>query len=363
MKNIYKGIIGLAIGGMAYGASTVPITIETIPARQITTSGEGCFELLTDNSVSDISKNEYDSFALKGARPVKKAWCGTKFDTLERQPKKGDYWDDINGRMVWAKNKPSLLSKETDVEIVGNEIKITKPFYETIINNAEAAISYQNKGGSSGSGVTSLTTAFDVGSGSNRLISVQVQTYDSEGTTDCQVTGITYAGTGLAQAVEQAGIAGTNNWTETWHLANPTSGSNNVVTTFAGNCTAPVHTFIALNGAKQTGQPDATNGGTCNTTANCSATITTINDNSWTISAVNTEVCGTFTLSGATIGTTIGGCVGDGYSGPKTPAGAVSHDWGDGSASERWTWTAVSYQPDVSAGASPSITSDTIFFD
>lgn len=341
-------IIGILVGGIALGGSSqIPVTVETIPARAITISGEGCFEVLENGSVVDITQEEYNSLGAKGARPVIKAWCGTKFETPERQPRKGDYWTEEGREMVKLTKAVESVKLPPHITLDKNSktIKETKTILEVIVPTVEAAISLQNNTLNTVTNTTSITTSFNVGSGSNRLVVLGVESYDSGGEADCQVTSATYNGVSMTQSVEKVGLSGTNNWTESWELVNPTSGTNNAVSNFAGTCTVADNYLVALNGVHQSSYINATSSGTCDTTPNCSTSVTTTVDKAWTMSIVGTEICGTLTVSGATKLNDSAGCAANAYDGPITPTGTDTHSWGDGSASERWVWTQVSYSP------------------
>lgn len=336
---------------LALGASAaVPVTLETIPARQIAVDGTGCFQEVS-GGVIDISRAVYDSFAAPSA-PSVRAWCGTKFLTTTRQPKKGDYWMKGGEEYVVTKVKPiKLLDNVYGVTLdkAKNEIKITEPLIKILTPKVLATIiTYQASDNSSNSDVTSLTTAFDVGAGTNRLLHVDVETYDADGVTDCVVSGITFNAIALTKATSTVGISGTNNMSESWYLIAPATGSHNVVTSVAGTCSFLTHSFIALNGAHQSSQPDALGGGTCSTTLTtdiCTASITTATKNAWTVSAVALETCGDTNVRNASLRSD-SGCYAD-ATGDASPATAATHLWTDGAASERWVYSAVAYKPDV----------------
>ena len=343
MKLTFKKFLaggGIVLGVL--GAGEIPITVETIPAREITISGTGCFEQ-TENGVLDISQEEYNSLALKGARPVTKAWCGTKFETAERQPKKGDYWTDGSEFVFLDKSYPLSKLENVSLDKVKGEIKITNKL--GVIIGVSADIAAVDSSSQSGSGVTSLTYAHVV-SGANTFISVMSLTFDNEGTSDGQVSTVTYNGDTVYQGVEQAGLAATNNHAESWYLTNPDAGTNNVVVTFVGNTSNATSAAFTVSGAKQSAQPDAVGGGT-SSGATATATLTSVADNSWAVSNATVETTA-YSSKGASQ-TTIALINGDydyySYSTSKTPPGAVSHTYTNSNGSDKHVWTILSIAP------------------
>jgi len=93
-------------------------------------------------------------------------------------------------------------------------------------------------------------------------------------------TGITYNGVAMTKEVTQAGLD-----TTVWSLANPASGANNIVVTFAAS-----HYFgfggISLIGTETSSYADGTGTGS-GTTNDAAVSVTTGTANSWIIMAVS----------------------------------------------------------------------------
>lgn len=145
----------------------------------------------------------------------------------------------------------------------------------------QPGISYVNSkdlGNNGGPPSSSLTTAYTVGSGSNRVLWVA---FLGDMALDLAST-VKYNSVSMTLAVKlDPTIAFGNRWTYLYYLVAPASGNHNVEIVF----TAPSY-ILALcadyQNAAQSGQPDATNthsdtdGGSSTTT-----TLTTITDNAW----------------------------------------------------------------------------------
>jgi cellulose synthase/poly-beta-1,6-N-acetylglucosamine synthase-like glycosyltransferase len=98
---------------------------------------------------------------------------------------------------------------------------------------------------------------------------------------------VKYNETNLTQIRSDEGAG--NVRTELWYMVNPTTGNNvvNVSTTIGPVGELAVGSISFIN-AKTTGVPDANNGSTGNST-NPSTTVTTVANNSWTVSVVGAE--------------------------------------------------------------------------
>jgi hypothetical protein len=126
---------------------------------------------------------------------------------------------------------------------------------------------------------TSLTFAHTT-SGSNRILWLGANQQDSAGT--YSLTGCTYAGVSMTQAGSTQ--ASTNPYqTSLWYLIAPSTGSNNVVIS-ASTSRAILGFASSYTGAKQTGQPDATNGSNF-TSSTMTLSVTTIADNCWLVAS------------------------------------------------------------------------------
>lgn len=130
--------------------------------------------------------------------------------------------------------------------------------------------------GYSSGNTTSLTAAYTVGSGANRLLVVGVL---GNGLSSADsVTGVTYAGVAMTLAAKNIGTgAGTpanDRYTYLYYLLNPPSGANNVVVS------ATVSDYLIAvaadyTGVAQSGQPDVTATGIAAVAGNSSGSLTT----------------------------------------------------------------------------------------
>lgn len=78
------------------------------------------------------------------------------------------------------------------------------------------------------------TTAFDSGTGANRVLIVGFSNFDSNAT-DRQVSSVSYGGQALTKVANSVGDNATSNArSEIWYLIDPPTGSNNIAVTFAG---------------------------------------------------------------------------------------------------------------------------------
>jgi hypothetical protein len=121
----------------------------------------------------------------------------------------------------------------------------------SLASNGTAGITYDNSadGGNNGGSTTSLTYPYTVGTGSNRLLVVNLVGDVTDG-----VSSVTYAGTpmtliGKVQSPD-------NNWQYLYYLLNPSSGSNNIVIT-AASAQYLISEAASWYNVKQSAQPDA----------------------------------------------------------------------------------------------------------
>jgi hypothetical protein len=153
--------------------------------------------------------------------------------------------------------------------------------------------------GNNGGTGTSYTQSYTVGTGSNRFLVVAFLGDVIGGADD--ITGVTYAGAAMTLLMKYtAGAAGNNRFQYVYGLANPASGANNVVISYAS-----VHYILALAanyaGVAQ-GTPAVDGSGTNYVTAtSLPLTFTTIAANDWGIVYANwsgTPVPGAYSGSG-----------------------------------------------------------------
>lgn len=104
-----------------------------------------------------------------------------------------------------------------------------------------------------GSGTT-ITISFDSGStGTDRYLAVIVF-----GAATDTLTGVTYAGVAMTQLFKQQGAAQGGRFVYIYGLANPTTGTNNIVSSFSSSITDPPTWYGVYTGVKATTQPDVT---------------------------------------------------------------------------------------------------------
>jgi len=203
------------------------------------------------------------------------------------------------------------------------------------------ALSLIDTSNSSSSASGSLTFAHDC-TGAD-LIVVAVNTYDGTSSVNAEVSGITFNGDALTQAVEQQGLSGTNNWSEIWYKVNPASGSYNVVVTTSGGSADIGGGAMSFSGA-DTGTPiddsvgETTNGGTTVT-----PTVTTTADGNYVLSCAQTENNVIDSIGG---GQTSLWNLFSGYSRGSyeidVTAGSITHTYTNANGSERWCSAMVS---------------------
>src|SRR5438128_3227617 len=196
-----------------------------------------------------------------------------------------------------------------------------------------------------------VTISFTVGTGANRLLIVG-------GTVDnFVITGVTYGGTALTQAV-----ADTQKPTGSiWYLVNPPSGTASVVVTSTPSKGAIVG-VISFNGVDQTtpipttAKNDNANGATSPATVS----ITNANANSWVMDVVGSGDLHGFTNGAST--TTQWNVINSGNSGASSTKGPLSastvtnFSWTLGNA-DAWNDVAVEIKP--FAGTSQVISTTT----
>lgn len=133
---------------------------------------------------------------------------------------------------------------------------------------------------------TSKTFSIDATGGN--MLAVVVNTYDDGSDTDGEVTGITYAGVAMNEAVQSQGISGTRNWSHVYYLANPTTGTNNIVISLNGNTDGIVAGAVLLTSASTTALDNAS--GSTDTGTTSSLELTTTNANTIMVGGSQSEV-------------------------------------------------------------------------
>lgn len=187
---------------------------------------------------------------------------------------------------------------------------------------AFAAITLTSYVSFDGTGGTSQTKALTIGVDDNALV-VSTGGWSCTGS-PIVVTGVTYNGIALTQAIADTSNNGTcNSPSEIWYLLAPPVGTYNVVVTFDGSMGGIYGTAYALKGVKQTSQPDAT---TANNTPFYFGTYSTIISNAvvntWVFDFIN-PISGTISNPGA------GQVAYDNFSSykPNNPVGNTDMSW------------------------------------
>ena len=137
--------------------------------------------------------------------------------------------------------------------------------------------------------------------GSDRILYVGVGT-DASGDV---ITGATYNGVSMTQVDKQQMASAATRFAYLFMLVNPASGVNNIVV--SANANHNIRTdAVSYTGAKQTGQPDASNKGTTASTTEQSVAVTVVAAGSWIVAfgqSINaTPVAGTGLTSRGTEG-------------------------------------------------------------
>lgn len=138
--------------------------------------------------------------------------------------------------------------------------------------------------------VTSQTTAFNVGAGTDRFLYVWVL---GDAAATSGISGVTYAGVSMTKLATHR--VGADRSFDVYYLVNPTSGSNNVVIT-RGVSGLIVSGFVAYTGVNQT-TPIPSNTTFTDTTADTTIAenFTTTLNNSWAIIGMRDDTGRTIT--------------------------------------------------------------------
>jgi len=191
----------------------------------------------------------------------------------------------------------------------------------------------------------SSATFSHTATGSNLILVVLVAPGDPT-LGDRTVSSVTYNGVSLTHIAADSDRGYER--TEAWYLINPPTGAHNVVVTMGGSCENLDVYSITLTGAKQTGQPDASHSRASSSASPVTDSVTTVADNSYVVSVAQTISTQTTGLSAgqSSIGFLNTGWTRASYSGPKTPAGSVTHGYTVASSTDG-AMTIVSIAPSV----------------
>ncbi len=183
--------------------------------------------------------------------------------------------------------------------------------------------------------VTGRTVSHTVSANlTNRAILVMAGAYDPASTPDRNVQSITYNGVALTKLVDEDGAGTPTVNAEWWLLLNPATGANNLVVTMDGEVTELNVHIATLGNVAQSGQPDATGGDTDVAVATFDVDITTVADRSMVFSLVSSNVNGANVPNAAQTLLLDGNYWVSSYSGPKTPAGLVTHSYTNGNTDD-----------------------------
>lgn len=152
---------------------------------------------------------------------------------------------------------------------------------------------------------------------------------------DRNVNSVTYGGQNLTKLVEKDSDPTIETNDEIWILLSPPTGANNIIVTYSGTVTEYNVHAVTLGNVLQSGQPDATATDLDTATTTPAIAITTVTNRSFVFSRANFNNIGSGSVSGhIPIASTATGFWVSGYSGPKTPAGAVTHTYSVGLADD-----------------------------
>ena len=203
---------------------------------------------------------------------------------------------------------------------------------------------------------TSTIFSHSTPAGSNRALLVIVGIRGDE-----SVTSLTYSGVSLTQAVANGAGDADGQRVEIWYLANPPTGSHNVVVNFATSTNPDGIVAMSYNGADQLNPIGGTAGNNDNTGTNPSAEINVYSDDALIVGGVSMRGGDTIPFTPGT-GTTErydfasggSGSTDDGYAGGDEDApttGVYTFDF-TGSVSDDWAIAAVELRP----VSNPSVT-------
>lgn len=173
-----------------------------------------------------------------------------------------------------------------------------------------------------------IIPSFNVGTGSNRLLVVGVDTHG----TDAWVNSITFGSASLSKAVSSF----QNNYASLWYLANP-SGTGNITVTLNARASVVVGAY-AFSGVDQTNPipTNATNFDTCSPSCTSpTVSITTQYANSWVVDSPS--IWGGETLGTPTCTQQWNTSVQDGIVGKITGASSTTNTSSAGSITCSWT--------------------------
>lgn len=205
------------------------------------------------------------------------------------------------------------------------------------------AIAFDNASSGNSTSSATLTFSLTVGSGSNRALWVGVLV----NTTTATISSFNYAGVAMSPTGQTP--LRSNQSLFLYYLANPASGTNNIVITMSTTVSEMHGCAASYTGAAQTGIPDAGTSTSVGSGTTNTLTLSTVANNAWMVGIFRNDSAGNGTAgTGTTQRTFSAGQVSfDDSGGALTPAG--SH-----SIQETWAGSANNYA--LGASFAPFVT-------
>jgi len=199
------------------------------------------------------------------------------------------------------------------------------------------------------SSVSSYSWSHTTGSGSDRLLVVGHSHYYGQ---DRTVSSITYNGNPLTEARTDLNNSAYKIRSALYYLVAPDTGSKTVAVTLSDSIAKCAGGAITYTGAAQTGQPDADNGATGDSSSP-SVAVTTTEDNCWVVSVLATiqSITGCANTQRWNISTMFSYGFGGSDEGPVSPAGEQSMSWSL-FGNMAWAISATSFAPVAEGGLS-----------
>lgn len=192
---------------------------------------------------------------------------------------------------------------------------------------------------------TSFTIAMTIGSLTNGIL--QAGVFWGSGTD--LLSGVTWNGVAMTRAVVNLNHP-TGNSTAIYTLANPASGTHNLVASFSSSVTGVAH-GASYSGAAQTVTPDSSATNQAASATTFALTTTTVADNSWLFGMVREDVGGLAAGANTTFrgGWDPGGYTSADTNSAQTPAGSKSLNFTNSAAN--WGGCIISFAPFVAVSS------------
>jgi len=199
------------------------------------------------------------------------------------------------------------------------------------------------------SSVSSYSWSHTTGSGSDRLLVVGHSHYYGQ---DRTVSSITYNGNPLTEARTDLNNSAYKIRSALYYLVAPDTGSKTVAVTLSDSIAKCAGGAITYTGAAQTGQPDADNGATGDSSSP-SVAVTTTEDSCWVVSvlAAIQSITGCANTQRWNISAMFSYGFGGSDEGPVSPAGEQSMSWSL-FGNMAWAISATSFAPVAEGGLS-----------